>query len=273
MIRPNRVTCAARRQCGCDSSRRGVRGFGREVRPELQLDDPRSDGLDLPQSQHGEVQGMVGRGGAGPLVEHQRPRGGAAPRDYHIKAILLINKIDIYDTETIELVKRFIKIYEYAGYDCIEISVKNRYQIPLVNNLMKDKLSLIAGNSGVGKSSLINLLCPGLNLKTEIISSYHLSGKHATTYPEMFKLPQGGYIIDSPGIRGFGVIDIAKNETGLYFIDIFNLSKDCQFTNCTHVHEPGCAVIKAYKSGVLHESRYRSYLKIFSDSNKKYRTG
>ena len=164
-------------------------------------------------------------------------------------------------------------MYEYADYTCIQSSLVRNVNLDAITAILKNKISVIAGNSGVGKSTLINLLCPGLHLKTAEISTYHLSGKHATTYPEMIELPFGGHIIDTPGIRGFGLIDISKNEIGLYFNDIFKLSKDCQVHNCTHIHEPNCAVRKAYKAGILHESRYRSYLNIFLDNHEKYRTG
>lgn len=193
---------------------------------------------------------------------------------YHIKSILVINKTDLYDKKEDHIwLNELIKIYEFADYNCITLSLKDNQNIGIITSILKNKISIIAGNSGVGKSTLINQLCPGLNLKTKEISSYHLSGKHATTYPEMIELPFGGYIIDTPGIRGFGIIDMDKNEIGLYFNDIFKLSKDCQYYNCSHIHEPNCAVIEAYKSGKLHESRYKSYTKIFHDNNEKYRTG
>ncbi len=163
------------------------------------------------------------------------------------------------------------RIYEFAGYRVIEISVEKQLNITELSDQLEGKYTAIAGNSGVGKTSLINLLCPGLNLKTAPISAYHLSGKHTTTYPEMLELPSGGYIIDTPGIRGFGVMDINRNEIGLYFTDIFNLSANCRFYNCTHIHEPGCAVIDACLKGILHESRYRSYVKLISGEESKYR--
>ncbi|MBN2522320.1 MAG: ribosome small subunit-dependent GTPase A [Bacteroidales bacterium] len=192
---------------------------------------------------------------------------------YHIKSFLLINKTDLYDETDLTWLKEFIKIYEFADYRCIKMSLQVDKEIELLIPLLKDKISIIAGNSGVGKTTLINRLCPGLNLKTLEISSYHMAGKHATTYPEMIELPFGGYAIDTPGIRGFGIIDLGKNEIGLYFNDIFKLSKNCRFYNCTHLNEPNCAVIEAYKSGLLHASRYRSYVNIFLDNHEKYRTG
>ena len=192
---------------------------------------------------------------------------------YHIKAVLVINKMDLYGKQESDRVAEVIRIYEFAGYSCTTISLEKNMNTGVIPGILKDKTSIIAGISGVGKSTLINSLVPGLNLKTAEISDYHLSGKHATTYPEKIELPFGGYVIDTPGIRGFGIIDINANEIGLYFRDIFKLSKDCQFYNCTHIHEPNCAVIKACRSGILHESRYRSYVKIFTDKNEKYRTG
>ncbi len=120
---------------------------------------------------------------------------------------------------------------------------------------------------------MINALCPGLNLRTNDISWYHLSGKHTTTYPEMLEISEGTFVIDSPGIRGFGISGLDKNEIGLYFTDIFKLSRNCQFYNCTHIHEPNCAVIDACRAGILHESRYRSYYNIVTGSDQKYRIG
>jgi ribosome biogenesis GTPase len=190
---------------------------------------------------------------------------------YHIQVILAINKTDLYNAGKIAWCGEVRKIYEFAGYPVLEMSVETGSGIEDLASLLTGKFSVIAGNSGVGKSSLINLLCPGENLKTAPISSYHLSGKHTTTYPEMFALPGGGHIIDTPGIRGFGIIDISRNETGLYFTDIFRLSKNCQFYNCQHLQEPGCAVTEACRNGILHESRYRSYVKIITGGEDKYR--
>lgn len=194
-----------------------------------------------------------------------------AAEAYHISCILVINKIDLYSTEKLTWLNEVKKIYSFAGYITIECSITLKQNTDSVYQLMKNKINLIAGNSGVGKSSLINLMCPELTLKTSEISHYHQSGKHTTTYPEMFQVDINTFIIDSPGIRGFGITDIEKNELGLYFTDIFHLSKDCQFYNCSHIHEPHCAVIKAFREGVLHESRYRSYYKIYTETGLKYR--
>lgn len=190
---------------------------------------------------------------------------------YHIPCILLINKTDLYSSVHLDRLQEVRRIYEYAGYSVIDLSITGNIHLDQVMQVMHNKLSLIAGNSGVGKSTLINYFCPGLNLKTNDISWYHLSGKHTTTYPEMVEISPGTCIVDSPGIRGFGVTDLNRNEIGLYFTDIFNLSRNCQFYNCTHIHEPNCAVLEACRAGILHESRYRSYFKLFSENDHKYR--
>ncbi|HJZ41977.1 MAG TPA: ribosome small subunit-dependent GTPase A [Bacteroidales bacterium] len=190
---------------------------------------------------------------------------------YHIKCILLINKTDLYDHQKLLWLDEVRKIYEFAGYQVFAMSVLQDASTSMLADLLKGRINLIAGNSGVGKSSLINRLYPEIKLKTGTISSRHLTGKHTTTYPEMIELPSGGFLIDTPGIKSFGVIDIDKNETGLYFTDIFKLSKNCRFYNCTHIHEPGCAVVEAFNTGILHPSRYRSYLKIVGDNATKYR--
>lgn len=190
---------------------------------------------------------------------------------YHIPAIVVINKLDLYGPEKLKRFDEVRSIYEFAGYAVSGISVTSELNTNPLLAMLTGKFTAIAGNSGVGKTSLINLLCPGIHRKTAEVSTYHLTGKHTTTYPEMFPLPGGGYIIDTPGIRGFGVTDIDKNEVGLYFPDIFRLSGNCQFYNCSHLHEPHCAVIEATCNGILHESRYRSYVKIVSGNDGKYR--
>jgi len=194
-----------------------------------------------------------------------------AAEAYHIPVILLINKTDLLSGESLSFLHSVTETYRSAAYACMEISVKTGKGMEAVVDSMKDKTSLLAGNSGVGKSTLINRICPEANLKTLEISASHKTGKHATTYAEMITLPNGGNIIDTPGIRGFGIIELAKNEIGLYFTDIFRVSQDCSFYNCTHIHEPGCAVIKAVEDGILAPSRYQSYVNIFLDRNEKYR--
>lgn len=190
---------------------------------------------------------------------------------YHIKSILVFNKFDLYDEEVLKKLKETIAIYSDIGYECIETSVVTNYNVENIKERMTGKISLLAGNSGVGKSSLINTIEPGLDLKVSEISHYHKLGKHSTTFSEMFELSNGGFIIDTPGIRGFGIIDFEKSEIGLFFPEIFRKSKSCQYYNCTHTHEPNCKVKEAAEKGEIAYSRYRSYLNIFYDENEKYR--
>ncbi len=191
---------------------------------------------------------------------------------YHIPSMLLINKIDLYqDDQLKEMLKKLKEIYEPAGYQCFEISVEKGIGLNLISQLLKNKFTVLAGNSGVGKSSLINKLNPLINVKTADVSEYHQTGKHATTYPVMYEVENESFVIDTPGIKGFGLIDFNPREIGYFFPEIFTLSKYCRFYNCTHTHEPGCAVREAVKTGKLSESRYRSYFKIFTDKNTKYR--
>jgi len=190
---------------------------------------------------------------------------------YSIPAILIFNKIDLYQNEIIDKLNAYIDIYTKIGYPCYKVSAQTGENIDVIKTLLVGKVSLISGNSGVGKSTLINKIDPALELKTEQISSYHLKGKHTTTFSEMFPLSNDGFIIDTPGIKGFGLIDIGKDELYHFFPEIFKKSKECRFHNCTHIHEPGCAVIKAVDSGDISPSRYISYLSIYDDENDKYR--
>jgi len=190
---------------------------------------------------------------------------------YSIPSILVFNKIDIYNDEINNKLNEYIAIYSKIGYKCIKVSAETGENLSDLKSILKRKVSLISGNSGVGKSTLINRIEPNLNLKTEEISSYHLTGKHTTTFSEMFELSIGGFIIDTPGIKGFGLIDISKEELYHFFPEIFSHSKDCRFYNCTHTHEPGCAVIQAVNDGEISPSRYINYLGIYEDENDKYR--
>jgi ribosome biogenesis GTPase len=190
---------------------------------------------------------------------------------YNIPAKLIFNKIDLYDDKEKQLLNEYIKAYELAGYECIQTSVTQKINIEKITQLLKNKITLIAGNSGVGKSSLINFIDPALHLKTNEISSYHKSGKHTTTFAEMFDLSVGGSIIDTPGIRGFGLHDIKKEELFHYFPEIFKASENCKYYNCTHVHEPGCAVKIAVEENKIHPMRYHNYLNILSDKETKHR--
>lgn len=189
----------------------------------------------------------------------------ATAEAYSIKAVLLFNKIDTHDEETEELRQIYKFIYSDIGYECIEISAKKGINIDAVKEMMKDKVSLFSGHSGVGKSTLINTIEPSLNLKTKKISEQHQQGQHTTTFAEMFSLSFGGYIIDTPGIRGFGVVDFNKNEVTDYFPEFFKLKSECKFNNCLHVNEPKCAVKAALENGEISETRYESYLQLLED--------
>jgi len=191
---------------------------------------------------------------------------------YKIPVVLVFNKIDIYNAQQSELLNNLKSVYCNIGYKCICVSAKTNEGIENFRQLLSKKVSLISGNSGVGKSSLINCIEPDYNLKVAKISEYHLKGKHTTTFSEMFELSDGGYIIDTPGIKGFGIINIGNEELFHYFPEMFKLTKNCQYYNCTHTHEPNCAVKNAVVSGEVAESRYHSYLNILFDENEKHRT-
>lgn len=191
---------------------------------------------------------------------------------YSIPAVVVINKIDRYATADLEQLKVLTHLYTEIGYKCVALSAKKHEKIEDLKTLLKGKVSLFSGHSGVGKSTLINALCPDLELKTSEISDYHLAGKHTTTFSEMFELPFGGQIIDTPGIKGIGTLDFEKEEVYHFFPDFFKYAESCKFYNCTHLHEPGCAVIAAIERGELAYTRYQSYLSILEDdAEDKYR--
>jgi ribosome biogenesis GTPase / thiamine phosphate phosphatase len=190
---------------------------------------------------------------------------------YRVPATIIINKTDLYGEVEIKRLEYLELLYTRIGYECSRLSIINKQGLDILKEKMKGKISLLAGNSGVGKTTLINSLNPVLNLKTEAISDYHKQGKHITTFPEMHPMPFGGFVIDSPGIRGFGVIDMEKNEIYHFFPEIFKVSKKCRFYNCLHLDEPGCAVRDAVETGAIDPLRYRSYLNILKDNNRKYR--
>lgn len=190
---------------------------------------------------------------------------------YSIPAVLVFNKVDLLNDAGIDKLNQYISIYDPIGYKCLVVSAQTGYNMSLFRDLIKGKTSLISGNSGVGKSTLVNTVEPNLNLRTNNISSAHLTGKHTTTFSEIFELSFGGYIIDTPGIKGFGLIDIEKEELYHFFPEIFKFASDCKYYNCTHIHEPGCAVIEAAKNGEISPSRYLNYLSIYEDDNEKYR--
>lgn len=182
---------------------------------------------------------------------------------YHIPASLIFNKVDLFSDEGLEILDQYKSIYENIGYPCYVVSALKGTNIDEVKALLKDKVTLISGHSGVGKSTLINALLPGFELKTGEISDWSDKGKHTTTFAEMFALPFGGYLIDTPGIRELGVIDIEKAELGHYFPEIRERMSQCKFYNCRHINEPGCAVVDAVENGEIDPSRYDSYLSIY----------
>jgi len=190
---------------------------------------------------------------------------------YNIPAIILINKTDLYQHEELEKMHYLESIYQKIGYKTLHFSITGNFDAKPLIDLMKDKTSLISGNSGVGKSSLLNALNPSLNLKTEEISDYHQQGKHITTFPEMHQMPFGGFVIDTPGIRGFGVVDMERNEIYHFFPEIFRASNECRYNKCLHLDEPECAVKKAVTAGDIDPLRYRSYQNIMETDDRKYR--
>lgn len=190
---------------------------------------------------------------------------------YGIPARIIFNKMDLYDSMQLDHLNDLTRIYEKAGYPCYKISVKQRKNLDSIQDLLKNRCSVISGNSGVGKSSLINLLNPQANLKTSHISNYHKAGKHCTTFAEMIELPFGGQIIDTPGIKGFGLLDMYKEEIYHFFPEIFNASFGCKFHNCLHTREPGCNVKEKTEQGEISKMRYNNYLKILQDNTEKYR--
>lgn len=196
----------------------------------------------------------------------------ATAQAYQIHPIIVFNKIDLYSQqpELMERLKEYISIYEPL-YPCIQVSGQTDYNLQTLKELIKGRVSLLSGNSGVGKSTLINRLEPGLNLKTANISHYHQKGTHTTTFSEMFPLSFGGYVIDTPGLKGFGLVDMDKRELFHFFPELFATASSCQFYNCTHQMEPGCAVREAVGSGQISPSRYASYISMLNDTDSKYR--
>lgn len=190
---------------------------------------------------------------------------------YRIPTTLVFNKVDKYNDEQLDELEAVISIYERIGYKCIKTSIITAEGLLELKEMMKNNISVFSGHSGVGKSTMVNSIEPSLKLRTKEISSYHETGQHTTTFSEMFELSFGGYIIDTPGIKGFGLLEMDKYEIGHYFPEIFEASTQCQFNNCTHTHEPNCAIKDAVYEGEIAESRYLTYLSLIEEEEEKYR--
>lgn len=197
----------------------------------------------------------------------------ATAEAYRVPATIVINKTDLLtDDCDRELLEAVTYLYRSIGYDVIHTSARTGEGIDILRNMLDGTVSLMSGNSGVGKSSLINTLLPGLDLRTATVSASHDTGMHTTTFSQMFPLPDGGYIIDTPGVKGFGTIDFDTNEVAHFFPEIFETGAECRYNDCTHTHEPGCAVLEALDSNRIAQSRYASYLSILQDkAPDKYR--
>ncbi|KGF33058.1 ribosome small subunit-dependent GTPase A [Hoylesella buccalis] len=196
----------------------------------------------------------------------------AGAEAYRVPVVLVFNKTDLLNDDERHYQQQMVELYETIGYPCIEISAETGMGIDQLQTLLKQKVTLVSGNSGVGKSTLINAIIPHADQRTAEISNAHGTGMHTTTFSEMIELAEGGYLIDTPGIKGFGTFDIEREELTSYFKEIFEFSKDCKFNNCTHTHEPGCAVIQAVENHYISASRYQSYLNMLEDKDdSKYR--
>lgn len=196
----------------------------------------------------------------------------AAAEAYRVPVVLVFNKIDIYDSTECEELEYLTALYSSIGYRCLHTSATDNVGIDALKEMMRGKVSLLAGNSGVGKSSLVNAIAPEIAARVGEISKTHDTGMHTTTYTEMFEFMPQSYIVDTPGVKGFGTYDMEVEEISHYFVEFFELSKDCRYGNCTHTHEPGCAVLEALEDGRLAPSRYQSYLSMLEDKDEgKYR--
>jgi len=194
-----------------------------------------------------------------------------AAESYNIPALIIFNKSDIYSEKEFPDIAELMAGYNEIGYRVELSSVKTGFNLDKIKSLFANKTSIIAGHSGVGKSSLINAIAPGINLKTAELSETHLSGKHTTTFAKMLELPFGGFVIDTPGIRAFGIVELKKEEIYHFFPEIFEFSKSCKYYNCLHINEPECAVKDAVEDGSIPWWRYKSYLNIVLDENDKHR--
>jgi len=198
----------------------------------------------------------------------------ASAEAYRVPVCLVFNKTDRYSEEESSYLDALIHLYTHIGYPCLKISALNETGLDEIKQALKGKITLLSGHSGVGKSTLINAILPEQSLKTGEISTAHNTGMHTTTFSEMFPLEEGGYLIDTPGIKGFGTFDMEEEEIGHYFKEIFEFSTNCKYNNCTHRHEPGCAVREAVEKHFISESRYTSYLSMMEDKEEgKYRSG
>ena len=201
----------------------------------------------------------------------------ASAEAYRVPVVLVFNKTDLLDEDEQHYQQMLIHLYETVGYECRAISAETGDGVDALKPMLQEKITLLSGNSGVGKSTLINRLVPNANLRTAEISDAHQTGQHTTTFSEMIPLtshssPLASYLIDTPGIKGFGTFDIEPEELTSYFREIFRFSKDCRFSNCTHTHEPGCAVLQALEDHYIAQSRYQSYLSMLNDKDEsKYR--
>lgn len=196
----------------------------------------------------------------------------AAAEAYRVPVTLVFNKTDLYNEAENEELEYLTALYSCIGYQCLHTSATDGKGIEELKNAMTGKVSLLAGNSGVGKSSLVNAIAPEIAARVGEISKTHDTGMHTTTYTEMFEFMPGSYIVDTPGVKGFGTFDMETEEISHYFVEFFELSKDCKYGNCTHTHEPGCAVLEALEKGELAPSRYQSYLSMLEDKDEgKYR--
>ena len=195
----------------------------------------------------------------------------ASAEAYRVPVVLVFNKTDLLDADELHYQQMLIHLYETIGYECRAVSAETGEGVDALLPMLQNKITLLSGNSGVGKSTLINRLVPGVNLRTAEISDAHLTGQHTTTFSEMIPLG-GGWLIDTPGIKGFGTFDMEPEELTSYFKEIFRFSQDCRFSNCTHTHEPGCAVLQALEDHYIAQSRYQSYLSMLNDKDdSKYR--
>jgi len=197
----------------------------------------------------------------------------ASAEAYRVPVLIIFNKTDLYDEAELRQLDGLVMLYSSIGYTCLACSATKGDGLEEVRTELQGKTTLLSGNSGVGKSTLLNLLVPDAEAKTAEISVAHDLGMHTTTFSQMFFMPQGGALIDTPGIKGFGTFDMEREEVSHYFREIFSISDDCRFGNCTHTHEPGCAVLQAVAEGRIAESRFNSYLSMLEDKDEnKYRS-